>query len=312
MPEGPRRIQFVADRGDARLRLDQVLVRRVSDITRMSRSRAQAWIETGAVLVNGSAASRPAMRVREGARVEIALPDSAEQRTRPEPEDRALDILYEDDHLLAINKPAGLVVHPSYKNASGTILNAVLGRLRDRRDVHPGIVTRLDKETSGVLLVALTPGVHARLQRERMRKEYLAIVAAAPVPLRGTIDLPLGRDAGDRRRVIVAADGLPATTHYEVLSTTGGLSLVRCELETGRTHQIRVHLAAKGWPIIGDTVYGVADDRMSRVALHAWRLQLRHPVSGEPLDIAAPIPGDIGALFPFSFSLFPFVPFATK
>jgi 23S rRNA pseudouridine1911/1915/1917 synthase len=293
MPEPPRRIHFVADRGDARLRLDQVLVRRIVDITRMSRSRAQAWIEGGAVLVDGAPAARPAMRVREGAAIEIALPDSAVRRTRPAAEDRELDVLYEDEHLLAINKPPGIVVHPSYKNASGTVLNALLGRLRDREDVRPGIVTRLDKDTSGLMVVALTPGVHARFQRNPLHKYYLAIVAGTPAPASGTIDLPLGRDPRDRRRMMVANDGMPSTTRYEVISSGNNLSLVRCELITGRTHQIRVHLAAGGWPIIGDTVYGAADDRIARMALHSWRVQLHHPVTGAPLDISAPMPVDM-------------------
>jgi 23S rRNA pseudouridine1911/1915/1917 synthase len=296
MPEAPRRIHFVADRGDARLRLDQVLVRRVKEVSRMSRSRAQAWIECGAVLVDGSPALRPAMRVRDTAVVEIMLPDSVERRTTPEPEDRPLDILYEDQQLVAINKPPGVVVHPSYKNTSGTVLNALLHRLRDRPEVRPGIVTRLDKETSGVMLVALTPGVHARLQRSAVRKEYLAVVRGVPVPPGGTIDLALGRDPDDRRRIVADVEGIPSTTHYEVVSTRDDLSLVRCELVTGRTHQIRVHLAARGWPIVGDAVYGVIDARIARVALHAWRLRLAHPVTGEPIDIEAPLPADLAAL----------------
>ena len=293
MPDRPERIQFIADRGDARLRLDQVLVRRVTDVRRMSRSRAQAWIEGRLVVVDGAPATRPSMRVREGAAIEVIVPDSAERRLRPEPEDRPLDVLYEDGHLIAIDKPAGLVVHPSYKNVSGTVLNAVLGRMRDRAGVRPGIVTRLDKDTSGLLVVALTPGVHAELQRHPPRKEYLAIVRGSPAPATGDIELALARDPTDRRRMMAAADGVPATTRYEVVSTSGSLSLVRCELVTGRTHQIRVHLAAHGWPIIGDLVYGVADHRMARVALHSWRVALRHPVTGESLKITAPMPNDM-------------------
>lgn len=299
MPEAPRRIHFVADRGDARLRLDQVLVRRVVDVTRMSRSRAQAWIEAGCVFVDGSPAARPAIHVREGAAIEIALPDSAEPRMRPAPDDRALDVLYEDEHLVAIDKPPGFVVHPSYKNASGTVLNAVLGRFALRPDLRPGIVTRLDKDTSGVLLVALTPGIHARLQRSSLDKHYLAIVSGTPKPTAATIDLALGRDPHDRRRMAVADDGLPSTTRYELISTSGDLSLVRCELVTGRTHQIRVHLSACGWPIVGDTSYGIADDRIGRPALHSWRMRLRHPVTGADLELTAPMPADMDAVLPF-------------
>jgi 23S rRNA pseudouridine1911/1915/1917 synthase len=293
MPEPPRGIHFIADRGDARLRLDQVLVRRVTAVARMSRSKAQEWIESGAVLVDGVPAARPALRVREGAAVFVALPESAQPRTRPAPEDLPLAVLHEDAHLIAINKPAGLVVHPSFKNTSGTVLNALLGRFRSRADVRPGIVTRLDKDTSGVMLVALTAGVHARLQRVPPRKDYLAIVAGTPKPRSGTIDSALGRDRNDRRRMTVADDGVPSTTRYELLSSRNGVSLVRCELVTGRTHQIRVHLAARGWPIVGDAVYGVADDRIIRVALHSWRVKLCHPVSGAVLELTAPLPDDM-------------------
>jgi 23S rRNA pseudouridine1911/1915/1917 synthase len=296
MPVGRRTIQFTADRGDARLRLDQVLVRRVTDISRMSRSRAQGWIESGAVLVDGAVAARPSIRVREGALVEVAVPEGAEFRTRPQAEAGVLDVLHEDDHLLALNKPAGVVVHPSYKNVSGTLINAVLWHLRDRGDVRPGIVTRLDRDTSGVLLVSLTPGVHARLQRTPIRKEYLAVVAGLPQPRSGTIELPLDRDPEDRRRVMVRADGLPSTTHYEVLSTAAGVSVLRCELGTGRTHQIRVHLAARGWPLVGDATYGVGDARLTRQALHAWRVTFEHPVTSAPLRITAPAPRDLAPL----------------
>jgi 23S rRNA pseudouridine1911/1915/1917 synthase len=293
MPEPLRRIQFVADRGDARLRLDQVLVRRVTDVARMSRSRAQAWIAHGAVEVDGAIAARASMRVREGAPVAVALPADTPCRLRPQAEDAVLDVIYEDEHLLVVNKPPSVVVHPSYKHPQGTMLNAVLGRRRDHPGSRPGIVTRLDKDTSGLLLVALTSGVHAGLQRQRLSKEYFAIVAGVPVPAAGRIDLPLGRDPDDRRRIVVSDDGQPSVTRYRIERTSGEATLVRCELETGRTHQIRVHLAARGWPILGDRVYGVEDARMARVALHACRLRFTHPVTGAPLDLSAPVPGDM-------------------
>jgi 23S rRNA pseudouridine1911/1915/1917 synthase len=296
MPVDRGTIHFIADRGDARLRLDQVLVRRVTGITRMSRSRAQQWIESGTVSVDGAVAARPSNRVREGAVIEIALPDNAESRVRPQPEEATLDVLYEDEHLLALNKPAGVVVHPSYKNASGTLLNAVLWHVRGRAELRPGIVTRLDKDTSGLLLVSLTPGVHAALQRRRVRKEYLAMVAGVPRPTGGTIDLPLGRDRADRRRVVITPDGLPSVTHYEVLWTGDGVSLVRCELVTGRTHQIRVHMAAQGWPLVGDAAYGTPDARLARQALHSWRATFLHPVTAAPTEISAPLPDDFAAL----------------
>jgi RluA family pseudouridine synthase len=203
---------------------------------------------------------------------------------------------------MAIDKPPGVVVHPSYKQLSGTLLNAVLWRLRDRPDVKPGILTRLDKDTSGLVVIALAAEVHAAMQRDaaggHIRKEYLAVVSGTPRPLAGTIRAPLGRDTADRRRVVVTAGGADSETRYEVAASAGGLSLVRCELVTGRTHQIRVHLQSRGWPIVGDRVYGTADDRIGRQALHAWRISLPHPVTRERLTIEAPVPEDMRGLVP--------------
>lgn len=291
-------IHFLADRGDIRLRLDQVLVRRMTDITRMSRTRAQEWIASGAVSIDGVPASRASIHVAEGASIEITLPDSAHTRVRPQPEAGALDIVFEDEHLIALNKPAGVIVHPSYKHTSGTLLNAVLWHFRDRPATRPGIISRLDKDTSGLLLVALDAVVHARMQKTPLRKEYLALVAGVPRPLHGTIDLPLGRDPDDRRRVIVTPRGAASTTRYETISTAGDVSLVRCELVTGRTHQIRVHLARCGWSIVGDAVYGTADPRIARQALHSWRATFLHPATGTSQQLTAPLPEDMRMLLP--------------
>ena len=297
MPDLEDGCQFTADRGDSRLRLDQVLTRRVTTVTHMSRSLAQKWIESGAVTVDGRLARRSSDRVREHAAIHVTLPPDTVLRSVPEPEPAELDILYEDDTLIAVNKPPGVVVHPSYKQLSGTLLNAILWHVRHREDVRPGILTRLDKDTSGVVVVAFAAGAHAALQRDaaagRIRKEYLAIVQGTPRPDSGVIRDPLGRDPDDRRRVIVMPDGAPSETRYEVeRPLPGDLSLVRCELVTGRTHQIRVHLSARGWPILGDRLYGGRTDRMSRQALHAWRISLPHPVTREPLVVEAPLPAD--------------------
>jgi 23S rRNA pseudouridine1911/1915/1917 synthase len=297
MPDPTDRIRFVADRGDIRLRLDQVLVRRVTEITRMSRSVAQRWIESGAVTVDGQVVWRPAAHICEGAAVQVVLPPTAARRTTPQPEDAAVRVLYEDEFFVALDKPPGIVVHPSYKQLSGTLLNALLWRIRDRPDARPGILTRLDKDTSGIVIVALRAAVHAAMQRAAasgaLRKEYLAVVQGLPHPRSGAIHAPLARDPDDRRRVIVTPGGAPSETRYEVLAHEHELSLVRCELVTGRTHQIRVHLASRGWPIVGDRVYGSPHDRIARQALHAWRVMLPHPITGEPLTIEAPIPEDI-------------------
>src|SRR5437870_3500728 len=172
-------IHFTADRGDARLRLDQVLVRRMTEVSGMSRARAQRWIADGLVCVDQTRAARASIHVREGAAVEVTLPASSKLREEPQAEAVPLDVVYEDDDLMAINKPAGMVVHPSFRNASGTLLNGVLWRLRDRKDIRPGLVSRLDKDTSGIVVVALSAGTHERIQRDaragRVKKEYSAI-----------------------------------------------------------------------------------------------------------------------------------------
>jgi 23S rRNA pseudouridine1911/1915/1917 synthase len=266
----------------------------------MSRTRAQSWIADGLVSVDGLPVARASMKVRQGAAVVVTLPPATPLREAPRAEELPLEILYEDDDLLAVNKPAGMVVHPSFRNVSGTVLNAVLWRLREKPDVRPGLVSRLDKDTSGVLLIALTAGVHARIQRDakagRVTKEYLAIVRGTPLPRRGTITLPLKHDPADRRRIIVAEDGAPSETRYRVVSAGDGYSMVECELITGRTHQIRVHLAASGWPVAGDRVYGSPDPTIGRQALHACRMTLPHPVTREPLRLEAPLSHDMQAL----------------
>lgn len=223
-------------------------------------------------------------------------------RERPRPEEGPLTVLYEDDWLLIVDKPAGTVVHPTYKHPSGTLLNAVLWRCRDRPGVQPGILTRLDKDTSGLVVIAMTPAVHAALQRDgsagMVIKEYFALVRGTPEPRAGRIALPLARDTGDRRRVVVADGGAPSETLYEVLASGRGVSAVCCRLVTGRTHQIRVHLAARGWPLLGDRVYGSADPRLPRQALHAWRVRLPHPASGRLVLVQAAVPLDMQILRP--------------
>ena len=266
----------------------------------MSRTRAQGWIDSGLVTVDEAPVARASIKVREGAAIVVTLPETTVLREAPRPEAVPLDVLYEDDDLLAINKPAGMVVHPSFRNPSGTILNAVLWRYRDRPDVRPGLVSRLDKGTSGVLLLALSPGVHARIQRDaaagRVAKEYVAVVRGTPRPSCGTIALRLAHDPADRRRIVVDAGGMPSETRYRVMSSADGYSVVACELVTGRTHQIRVHLAARGWPVAGDVVYGQPDSGIGRQALHAWRISLPHPRSRTALCLEAPLPKDMDTL----------------
>jgi 23S rRNA pseudouridine1911/1915/1917 synthase len=291
------------DRGDFGTRIDLVLLRHLAHEAGVSRARIQKWIAAGRVLVNGRAAPRAAWRVAEGDRVEV---DAREirVRSRPRAEVRAIDVLFEDAHLMAVNKPAGVVVHPSYRHAGGTLLNALLHlAARWPSGDAPALLTRLDKMTSGVLLVAKRREVVARLQREmrheRIEKDYLAIVHGRPSPPRGLIDLALDRDPWDRRKVTVTdRGGQRAVTKYERLSVSGAepnaFAVLRCRLVTGRMHQIRAHLAARGWPLVGDPVYGRAGARdFPRQALHAWRVAFTHPVTGERVECVAPPPDDI-------------------
>ena len=302
-------------------RLDLFLAGACSDL---SRSRIRRLIEEGAVAVAGAPA-KPAHPVRAGDEVTVEVPEP--RRTENLPEEIPLAILFEDEHLLAIDKPAGLVVHPSPGHASGTLVNALLHHVRDLAGVggelRPGIVHRLDKDTSGVLLVAKTDLAHAslsrQLKRRQMRKEYLAVVAGIPPVRKGEIAFAVGRDPRDRKRMRAfraTEEGLPsgareARTLYAIEREWFplGLTLLRCSLVTGRTHQIRVHLAASRMPVVGDPVYGRARfDRVRdpalrrelasfpRQALHAERVALRHPASNEPLEIVAEVPGDLSAL----------------
>jgi 23S rRNA pseudouridine1911/1915/1917 synthase len=307
---------LVADRGDAGRRLDHVLTRHLSGVPEVTRTSVQRWIRAGQVHVNGTAVTRAAARTTAGDVVSVALPPP--KRAPMSAEELALDVLFEDDDLLILDKRAGLVVHPTYRHMTGTVMNGLLWRARDwPAGARPSIVGRLDKLTSGIVVAAKTAASHAALQRTltstRTEKDYLAIVYGGVSPPRGTIDLRLSRASGDRRRVVASVDGLPSTTRYERLAQSrarrAGVSLLRCRIATGRMHQIRVHLAARRWPIVGDPKYGeprwrdvedpILAERLRafpRQALHAWRLRLVHPMSGVELQVEAPVPNDFATL----------------
>jgi 23S rRNA pseudouridine1911/1915/1917 synthase len=302
------------DRGDHGVRVDRVLMRHMRDEKGVSRNRIHKWIDAGDVLINGIVPPRTAWRVQAGDRVSVRTGDLP-KRQSPQPESIALEILYEDDDLLAVNKPAGLVVHPSFKHATGTLMNGLLAYAQAwPTGSKPALLGRLDKLTSGLVIVTKRTAIHAALQRamaaRRIDKDYLAIVHGKPSPARGTIDLALDRDPWDRRRVTVTdRGGQPSVTRYERVSTANGFSIVRCRLITGRTHQIRVHLAAKQWPIVGDATYGPprldgvrgptaprSGPTFGRQALHSWRIAFRQPRTGRELTIEAPLPTDMSDL----------------
>ena len=226
--------------------------------------------------------------------------------TTSSPERIALDVIYEDEHLAAVNKPAGMVVHPAYGHHSGTLVNALLARWPQTVDVggpdRAGIVHRLDKDTSGLILIAKTEPTHTALQRQfkrrQVKKTYLALVENHPSPRQGLIDAPIGRDKRHRKRMAIVRSGREARTAYQVVQLFDEHSLVELHPETGRTHQLRVHLAWLGHPVVGDPVYGYRKQRLfqGRHFLHAHRLELTHPVTGASLSLTAPLPDDLAEL----------------
>jgi len=304
---------FRADRGDAGERLDRALRRHLAGHP-CTRTQIQAWIAAGRARIDGAATAKPAQRLALGQRIEIDLPTSP-PRPAVEAEDRPLAVLFEDEHLLALDKPPGLMVHPAGARRRGTLFNALLHYARDWGEGRrPSLVSRLDQDTSGLLLVAKCGAVHAGLarvlRRERSAKDYLALVFGALPFAAGRIELRIGRDPADpRRRIASKEEGLASTTLYERLAEGEGLTLLRCRLRSGRTHQIRAHLTGVGTPIVGDPLYGeprwkgLRDEAAAeacrffpRQALHAWRLGFEHPVTGERMEIEAPVPEDLAGL----------------
>ncbi len=286
------------------MRLDQALVRL---LPRYSRNRLQEWIRSGHVTMNGAPASAKA-KVWGGEIVVVAAqPAPGEASHRPE--DIPLQVVFEDDQILVIDKPAGLVVHPGSGNWSGTMMNALLRHAPQLSGVpRAGIVHRLDKDTSGLLVVAKTINAQADLVRQlkahSVTREYSAVVHGV-VACDGIVEAPIGRHPVRRTRMAVVASGKAATTHYAVLERGSSWSLLCCRLETGRTHQIRVHLHSIGHPLIGDPVYRLNNRRTKlseealdfpRQALHAARLALVHPQTGETLTWQVPAPQDIAHL----------------
>ncbi|WP_116378539.1 RluA family pseudouridine synthase [Cupriavidus taiwanensis] len=295
-------------------RLDKLLARHFSEF---SRSRLQQWIESGAVRVDGQV-RRPRDAVQMGNRIEVR-PQAAPESSAFAPEDVPLDVVYEDDTLLVINKPAGLVVHPAAGNWSGTVLNGLLHRDPGAASLpRAGIVHRLDKETSGLMVVARTLTAQTdlvrQLQARTVKRTYIALVWGRTYD-EGTIDAPIGRDPRERTRmaIVQTASGKPSRTHFRTLATVplgrGFVSMVMCKLETGRTHQIRVHFESIGHPLVGDPVYFRATQRgqrpairvplpvpYERQALHAYKLGLVHPATGKHMSWTAQPPEDLQAL----------------
>jgi 23S rRNA pseudouridine1911/1915/1917 synthase len=262
-----------------------------------TRSAAERLVTGGDVLVDGL--RRPkSYRLEGGEELEIELPEIVEMA----PEDVLLEVAFEDEHLLVVEKPAGVVVHPAGEHQSGTLAHGLLSLGAAGGDPdRPGIVHRLDRDTSGLLVVARSDEAHARLsaaiRERRVERRYLALVHGMPLSRTGRIEAPIGRDRRDRTRHSLATDTpRDAVTWFEVREQLGGRALLDLRLETGRTHQIRVHLQAIELPVSGDPVYGIPGDLgLERQFLHAHRLAFMHPFTGEPVEVDSPLPGDLAA-----------------
>ena len=276
-------------------RLDRFLADRN---TGLSRSRLHSLIAEGMVTLNG-ATGRPSQRVRAGDRVTLIVPAPRVADVSPQP--IPLTVVYQDAELIVVDKPAGLSVHPGPGHPDGTLVNALLALCPDIQGVggviRPGIVHRLDKDTSGLMVVAKTEAVHRSLSEQikarKVDKGYLALAIGVPDPPQGRVDAPISRDPRHRKRMAVVLGGRDSRTAYRVLERIAGYSLLELDLETGRTHQIRVHLAYLGHPLLGDGVYGKRSPLLERHFLHAHRLGFQHPSSGETLELRSELPPDL-------------------
>ncbi len=296
-------IEKTVERADA-IRLDSWIAETVDDL---SRSRAQKLIEQGAVLLNGAVCDRKKAMVAMGDRVQIDLPEAAAYELVGE--DIPLDILYEDNQLMMLNKPAGMVVHPAAGHDTGTLVHALLFHCGHQLTgvggvQRPGIVHRLDKNTTGVMVVAKTEvalhSLQAQIQAKTAQREYLGIIHGAPKAAQGTIDAPVGRHPQHRKKmgiVPIEKGGRSAVTHWKMLERLGNYTLMQFQLQTGRTHQIRVHSAHLGHPIVGDPEYGssrgssnISGMKLPGQALHAFRLTLLHPITQKAITGVAPMP----------------------
>ena len=263
----------------------------------LSRSHVQRLIDDGLVTVNGRD-SKSGYKLRTGDRIVVEVP--LPQPIAPQPEDIPLSIVYEDDDLLVIDKPAGLTVHPAPGHSEHTLVNAILAHcpeLSINGSIRPGIVHRLDKDTSGLMMIAKNDAAQRALSNQikdrTVLKQYNVLVHGHLSPEKGVIEAPMGRDPGNRKRMAVVGSGREARTRYSVLKYFKGYTLLEVMLETGRTHQIRVHLSATGFPVVGDAVYGKASNVVDRQFVHASRLGFNLPSNGKWVEFTAPLPGDL-------------------
>jgi 23S rRNA pseudouridine1911/1915/1917 synthase len=292
--DASKRLSVSADRSG--IRLDLFICQSCEGL---SRSLVQKLIDDGHVLINGEL-GKPSRKVKVNDVVLVHVPPP-EPSPELVPEDVPLAILYEDRDILVVNKPAGLTVYPAPGHPCHTLMNAVLAHCPEisgiESSVRPGVVHRLDKDTSGAMVVAKNKAAQLNLisqfRGHRMLKKYLVLVKGCPSPEQGVIEAPIGRHPKDRKRMAVVEDGRASRTLYKVTRRFNGYSLVQATLQTGRTHQIRVHFSHKRWPVVGDSVYGVQVEWLGRQFVHAWTLGFKLPGSGEYAEFRAELPADL-------------------
>ena len=288
--------EFIVEAEGAGQRIDRFLS---GEDTGLSRSALQALVADGHVLCNGRLVAK-SLKLKAGDTIVLEIPDA--KPIEAVPQDIPLEIVYEDEHLLVVNKPKGMVVHPAPGNPDGTLVNALLWHCKGSLsgiggEIRPGIVHRIDRDTSGLIIAAKNDYAHqflsAQLADHTLARTYECIVVGNMREDRGTVDAPIARDSRDRKRMaVVRQGGREAVTHWEVIARYPGVTHLRCRLETGRTHQIRVHLAYIGHPILGDTVYGAKKPvaGLTGQCLHAVGLRFIHPRTGEPVELTCPLP----------------------
>ena len=290
----PENIILTAPEEDSGSRIDKYIS---DNIAQLTRSSVQGLISSGAVLADGKAVSKN-YKLRGGEEIYVEIPDPEPMNAQPE--DIPLDIVYEDADLLVVNKPKGMVVHPAHGNWNGTLVNALLHHCKGQLSgingvIRPGIVHRIDKDTSGLLIVAKNDRAHVHLAEQirehSFTREYEAVACGSFKEESGTVDAPIGRHKTDRKKMCVTAENSRnATTHYQVLRQYGGYAHLRLRLETGRTHQIRVHLAYIGHPVLGDQVYGKPSKWVEGQCLHARKIGFIHPSTGEYMEFSSELP----------------------
>lgn len=287
---------YIVNEEENSKRLDVYIASKDEETTRSS---AQRQIEQGNVVVNGKKITKVSYKVSEGDKIEIEEQEPVESELKAQ--DIPIDIIYEDKDIIVVNKPKGMVVHPANGNPDGTLVNAIMAICKDSLsgiggEIRPGIVHRLDKDTSGLLIVAKNDMAHVnmseQIKRHEVKKTYIALVRGIVKENEATIDMPIGRSNSDRKKMAVTKNGKNAVTHIKVLKRYDKYTLLEINIETGRTHQIRVHLAHIGYPVIGDYIYSNGKNEFGIVGqcLHAKSLEFKHPITGKDMKLEAPLP----------------------